>query len=315
MRLRWLNTVDRFYCGWFLALSAALVIQRSRFPTWTAYLCVHGAIVIGIGLLAWGAGHDRVANFLHDWYPLAAFIVCFEEVARLSFLFVGHWQDAYLLEFEARLFPVPPTAWLGQHASFWLTEVMEAGYFSYFLLLMIVAGALYGAHKRATGNGEGTTAFTQVMTASVIAYMVCYVVFLAFPTEGPAHTLAAAHTSVLKGGPFHWAVGLIQKHAGVHGNAFPSSHVAAGVVAVIFAWRYRPKLGAALTPFVLLLCAGAVYDRYHYLSDVVAGAVVGAVVAAGVLARSRHRRQVAPESSIMQPVDLIARSPDHQITR
>jgi membrane-associated phospholipid phosphatase len=34
-------------------------------------------------------------------------------------------------------------------------------------------------------------------------------------------------------------------------------------------------LGAALTPLVALLCVGAVYDRYHYVSDVVSGLVVG----------------------------------------
>jgi hypothetical protein len=34
------------------------------------------------------------------------------------------------------------------------------------------------------------------------------------------------------------------------------------MVALIFAWRYLPKMGATITPIVLLLCAGAVYDRY-----------------------------------------------------
>ena len=271
------NPVDRLYLAYFLGLGVLIFALRQRVPAWPAYLALHVLCLATLLLLAARARRDRVCSFLHDWYPLAAFIVCFEEVARLSFLLVDGWQDAGLLALEARLFPVPPTVWLQQFASPLFTELMEVGYFSYFLLLMIVGGVLYGRADRRP--------FRDIMTASVLSYFSCYAVFLLFPTEGPAHTLAAQHTVALHGGPFHWAVLLIQRLGGVHGNAFPSSHVAAGVVALIFAWRYAPRLGAALTPLVLLLCAGAVYDRYHYFSDVVAGVAVGGLVAGAVVCR------------------------------
>ncbi|MFB3814013.1 MAG: phosphatase PAP2 family protein [Terriglobales bacterium] len=280
---RWwstLNTVDRLYFGWLAALTVAIVVQRARVPAWTGYLALHGGVLLIVALLARGAPRDRRANFFHDWYPLALFIVAFEEVARLSFLFVSQWQDAYLLRWEAALFAVPPTVWFAQHASPLLTELMNLGYFGYFVLLMIVGGAFY--------RWPDKRPFRQVMTASVLSYMICYVVFLTFPTEGPAHTLAAFHREPIDGGPFHWLVLLIQKCAGVHGNAFPSSHVAAGLVSLIFAWCYLPKLGAALTPVVILLCLGAVYDRYHYLLDVVGGLAVGAVAAIIVLVWKRQ---------------------------
>ncbi len=308
-----LNTVDRLYYAWFLLLSVAVLLRRDHLANWTSYLCVHGAVLIIIGLLAWGAGRDRVVRFLHDWYPLLAFIVCFEEVSRLSLVFVSRWQDSYILALESSLFPVPPTIWFRQHATFWLTELLEIGYFSYFVLLMIVGGFFYAAHCRQTADWKRQTPFSQVMTASVAAYMLCYVVFLLLPTEGPAHTLASAPAPALAGGPFHWAVLLIQKYGGVHGNAFPSSHVAAGVVALVFAWRYRPRLGAALTPVVVLLCAGAVYDGYHYASDVVAGVVTGVAVSVAVLAFSKSRSAAQLPRSI--PALQITQAPDHQITR
>ena len=203
---------------------------------------------------------------------MAMFIVCFEEVSRLSFVIRDEWQDHLLLKLEADWFSVPPTVWLGQHGSAFLTEVLEVGYFSYFVLLIFVGGMLYPWKDRRP--------FRRVMDATVLAYVTCYVIFILFPTEGPAHTLAGLHNFPIPGGgPFHWMVGLIQRNAGVHGNAFPSAHVAGGVVALYFAWRYVPKLGGVLTPLVLLLCVGAVYDRYHYFSDVVAGAIVGAAAA------------------------------------
>jgi PAP2 superfamily len=120
----------------------------------------------------------------------------------------------------------------------------------------------------------------------VLSYLICYTVFVLFPTEGPSYTIANQHTLCVPGaGPFHWIVRLIQQNAGVHGNAFPRAHVAGSVVALIFACRHTRKLGFLLTPLVIL-CLGAVYDRYHYLADVIAGLVVGAIPAAWEIARS-----------------------------
>jgi len=276
------NFADYAYAVFFVIAAALVLARRTHVPSWPALLFTNILCLVVVLLLVRNAERSPVWNFLHDWYPLAMPIVTFEEVSRLSLVLRNAWQDHYLLALEARFFVVPPTVWLGQHGSRWITELVEIGYFSYFVLLMIVAGTFYA---RKMGRP-----FREVMDASVLSYMLCYAVFLLFPTEGPAHTLRAQHNFPLPGdGPFHWAVLLIQKHAGVHGNAFPSAHVAGGVVALIFAWRYARNLGFALMPLVLLLCVGAVYDRYHYVSDVVAGAVVGAVAAMIVLITQRRK--------------------------
>jgi membrane-associated phospholipid phosphatase len=303
-----LNFVDRLYWVWFIGLGLLILIFHGRVSGWPWYLFVHAATLAAIALLAQGARRSRALRFLHDWYPLLVFIVAFEEVARLSFLIVSGWRDYYILAAEQRIFGIPPTVWINRHANPVVTEILEVGYFSYFLLLMIVGGVLY--HREPTlapktgceGGAADKRPFRQVMTASVLAYMVCYVFFILFPTEGPAYTLRQAHTIPLHGGPFHWMVLLIQKYAGVHGNAFPSSHVAAGVVAVIFAWKYAPWVGAWLTPLVILLCLGAVNDRYHYLSDVVAGIGVGVLTSLLVLAGARWQSSTASRERTLTAV-------------
>lgn len=261
------NLTDRIYVFSLVIITPWLLVsQRVENRWWLAG--INFACLGVIRALQLWAKRSPIGQFLHDWYPLGMFIICFEEVSRLSFLARDRWQDQYLLTFESRLFSVPPTVWLGQHGSWLLKEVLEIGYFSYFVLLMIVGGVLYAR--------EDKRPFRQVMDATVLAYMVCYVVFILLPMEGPAHTLAVQQNFPLPGaGPFHWIVQTIQSNAGVHGNAFPSVHVAGGVVSLFFAWKYAPKLGLALTPLVFLLCIGAVYDRYHYVSDVIAGIVVG----------------------------------------
>jgi len=39
-----------------------------------------------------------------------------------------------------------------------------------------------------------------------------------------------------------------------------------------------PRVAPWLLMIVVLMCVGAVYDGYHYASDVVAGAVIGMVL-------------------------------------
>jgi membrane-associated phospholipid phosphatase len=248
-----------------------MLLLRHRVPGWTAFLWVHMIYLAVVFLLIVKA---RCLPTAHAWYPLAMPLVTFGMIAQLNFLFVDTWQDRFLLAFESWLFPQPPTVWLAHFASPFFTEILELGYLSYFVMLATVAGVLYRRADKAP--------FAGVMAASVLSYMLCSVVFVAFPTEGPAHTLRHLHTVPLTGGIFHWLVKLTQ-HGGVHGNAFPSTHVAGGVVPLIFAWRYVPDLATWLALLVTLLCIGAVYDRYHYASDIFAGILVGAGAACFVM--------------------------------
>ena len=272
--LRWLNLTDWLFASYLVSTGVLIAVLDQAIDSWRLLVLIHGLGVAVIVLLANFAARSAVINFLHDWYPLVLPIATFEEVALLSRHVLPGWRDDFFLHLEGKLFSVPPTVWLGQHASWWLTEILQIGYFSYYVLLIIVGGILYARVDKRP--------FRSVMAASTLSYLLCYAVFIALPTEGPAHTLAAMHPQPLPGGPFHALVNFIQRHGGVHGNAFPSSHVAAAVVALLFAWRYAPKLGRVLTPFVVLLSVGAVYDRYHYVSDVVGGIVVG-IAATGLI--------------------------------
>jgi membrane-associated phospholipid phosphatase len=49
------------------------------------------------------------------------------------------------------------------------------------------------------------------------------------------------------------------------------------MVALLAARRYKPWLFWICLPFFLSMCAATVYGRYHYIADVLAGIVVGAI--------------------------------------
>ena len=266
---------DRLFLVYFAVVGALIVVWRHRLDDWPALAALHAA---GLAVVAALVAAAPRAPAVHAWYPLLMPIVTFPAVARLNLLFVDGWRDAPLLALEAWLFAEPPLLWLRRVTPPVAAEAFQVGYLSYFLLLVIVAGLLRTRGREA--------AFRGVIAASVLAYMACYVVFLLLPTEGPAHTLRHLAVEPLASGPFHALVLFVQQ-AGVHGNAFPSAHVAGALPPVVFAWRFAPRLAATLTPLVVLMGCGAVYDGYHYASDVAAGVVVGAAAAAVVIAAQR----------------------------
>lgn len=62
--------------------------------------------------------------------------------------------------------------------------------------------------------------------------------------------------------------------------SFPSGHTLHAVAFTLVACAHYPWLGALLVPFTLLVAASRLVLGLHYVSDVVAGAVLGAAIAA-----------------------------------
>ncbi|HHY88662.1 MAG TPA: phosphatase PAP2 family protein [Chloroflexi bacterium] len=68
-------------------------------------------------------------------------------------------------------------------------------------------------------------------------------------------------------------------------HSFPSGHAARAFLLLILAWALGPSwLAVALTLWAPLVALSRVVTRMHYLSDVLAGALLGVVFSAVVLA-------------------------------
>jgi membrane-associated phospholipid phosphatase len=116
--------------------------------------------------------------------------------------------------------------------------------------------------------------FSLLMHAAYVSY---YAILVAFPVAGPRYLFPPADNEAT-------AIGLavltnrLLEAGSAWGTAFPSSHVAAGLVAAFCAWRALRPLGAVLLPVSILLWLGTVYGQFHYAVDALAGAVVAALV-------------------------------------
>ncbi len=239
--------------------------------------------MVAIIVLASRKGDGWLWEFVHDWLPAIFFFTLFEEVSYLSLAVRGAWQNPSLVGWESALFAVPPVEWLRRFSSPWFSELLEFGYLSFYLLYPAMAGVLW-LRRRQPGYAEG---FRHLTDGLSVGYAVCYAAYLLFPTRSPSHNLepAASVATAPPTGFFHSIVGWLQNNAGVHGNAFPSAHIMLAFTVLVFVVRYFPRFAPLLLVCVLLMCAGAVYDGYHYAVDVIAGVAVGTAVGVGFVGR------------------------------
>lgn len=261
-----LTIVDRLTAIYLTFTLLVIVARGERIPQASALFALNaGLILVVLGLAGMRARGSGFA-VLRDWYPLAFFVIFFEQIEALVHAFADGWYDHLLIAADRALFGVDPTVWIEQFASYWLTEAMQFAYISYFPLTAGVAAYLWFRH--------GRPAFRLLMIASALTYYACYVIFIVFPIESPYHALRHLQQVELRGGLFTTLIDWVERYGRVHGGAFPSAHVAGSVVALLTTWRFAPTVGAWLTPLIALLMAATVYGRYHYAVDVLAGVAV-----------------------------------------
>ena len=269
-----MNFTDRIYLAVHIVLTVLVCARYQRLEHWPCYVAWNLCAIALIFLLARKRFAGLGWEFAHDWLPAIFFISVFEEVSYLSLSLRGDWQNAHLIGFESLLFAVPPALWMHQRASWWMVELMEFGYFVFYPLYPVFGGMFWAWRQRPRFAG----AFRRLTDALSVGYILCYATYLLFPTQSPANLLGVQQIASAHRGPFQVIVQLIQNHGGVHGNAFPSAHIMLAFVVLVFVFRLLPQVAPWLLAPILLRCVGAVYDGYHYASDVVVGAAIGLIV-------------------------------------
>lgn len=237
---------------------------------------------------------NGVARFLLLWAPVAYFLWCYKWSGwTLHAVFPPDFTvDEAFIAFE-RSFG-QPSLWLARGRSRATTETLHAFYVSYYLYTPLIGIYLYARRRYAE--------FEEMACAVLIGYAVSYVVFALVPLWGPRWALV--DVGLLPIGEqrldgyavTRWINGIQWDGVALKGGAMPSSHTSTGVVFLIWCWRlWGRKGGIPATIVVAGMAIGAVYGRYHYVTDVVAGGVLAYV---GVLIAGRWARAGAGIESL-----------------
>lgn len=186
-------------------------------------------------------------------------------------------HDALVLAWERSLFGgTPSSAWAPAMPWLALSELLHLAYASYYAIVLVPPMVLYARGRR--------SAFAATMLALTIVYGACFTTYLLFPVDGPRYLVGPANAPV---GPVRAFVLHLLEAGSSRGTAFPSSHVAAAVVASLCALAFQRGVGVVATVLTIGLALGTVYGGFHYGVDALVGALLG--VACWLVARRAWR--------------------------
>ena len=264
-----LRPVDRVILGYVAVASVVAFTRLSGNPT-IGWVFLANALVVALVWLVNRPEIGPLGSALAEIYPLFILLALYGSLDLLARqggvithdVTVQHWEAAIFGEQVSREW------WQRAPSRFWST-LFHGVYFSYYLV--VPAGPLYFLFKGDRRNLRRT------IFAEVLAFVICYFVFMVYPVAGPYYEFPRPAAAFLDNGAARLVYGVLARGS-AYGAAFPSSHVAGMVTAAAVSARGSRRLGLILGVPSLLLTVGVVYTQMHYAMDAVTGVVVAGAV-------------------------------------
>jgi membrane-associated phospholipid phosphatase len=282
--LRLLHAADVVIISFGGILSLLGVVFAGRVPQWRGLLLLNCLLAAAIWVVASAAASRkaRFARIVHDWYVVPAIILYYKELFYLvGPMRGGRDYDQLLIAIDRCLFGVDPTKWLARLASPPLTEFLQIGYTSFYLLFVLVGFELYRRYRHDEYD------FFAFLCA--YGFFLSYAGYFLFPAAGPRFTLhdhsllnselpGLLLTPYLRwfvdwGGSVPMGVPNSVAMAKAPRDIFPSGHTMMTLVLVHCSFRCRVRLRYVVLAAGILIITAAVYQRYHYVMDIIAGAL------------------------------------------
>ncbi len=259
--------VDRLLLA---ALAVLAVLAGTFHPHPLPYLLVFGALALFLWASAKLGPRSRAGDALHAFAPLVVIVGIFETVGFVVGVINPTRWDVFLAALDDRLFGSLVEAWrnaLGRPA--WLSDILSAAYFAYYVVPNLMALALYVENRRED--------FDKLVFGLQVTLLASYTGYFFFPTSGPRVPIGEARAA-LGGGTVSEAVRLFIHSCEFNAyDAFPSGHTAASLVFLVYGWRMLPSWRIPLAITVAAIIYSTVYLSHHYIIDLFAGAAVAAV--------------------------------------
>lgn len=264
----------------YLAAGVGPLIFHARATADWRPLAAHLVVLVAAALLTFS--HRAWLRPVRDWLPLALGPFLYIELRWLIEGMGRPHADAVVQGWERALFPGSPAAtWATIMPVRWISEALHLAYASYYLLVYLPPAILYAGRRR--------DAYAATLLALALVYGACFTAYLFFPVDGPRFLVGPA---AAPDGPVRAFVLHLLDVGSSRGTAFPSSHVAASVVASLSAVRHQPRIGLVVSVLTVGLAAATVYGGFHYAVDALAGGIVG--LAAWLSATALCRALSAP---------------------
>lgn len=274
--------------------------QERPSPVEAGWLLVANALLCVAVLVAPRARAYRKDSFLAEWYVPFTITALYAAVGLLNGTHptpetsfdhvVQGWETAIFGQQVAY-------TWGRAMPSVLLSWFLGLCYLAFYFVVIVGPAVLWGLGRRQEAR--------QAIYAIVLTFFACYTVFLLFPVGGPPYFWPWPDGPGNAAWPVRIARDVIEG-GDSWGTAFPSSHVAAAVVAAVFAFRGSRTLGWILSVPAVGIVAAVVYLQIHYGVDALAGLVVALVVSVVVPALCPRRPAPRPDPATDPGADLEA---------
>jgi membrane-associated phospholipid phosphatase len=274
-RLDALNPVDKLIAVYlaFVTLMAVVNLGLGDSYFWWILLS-HVLIGVLLYLFTLLTPRQRAGQVLHDFFNDTATTEIYTE---LAFLNVGlgldtvFAHDAIVQGWEEALFGEQISyTWIRNHPSVFWSGLLHVAYVTYYPIVYLGPILLLARGKRQGARN--------VLFATMVAYLICYTVFIVFPVAGPNWVFDHPTGPVRDVWSARMVYGLLGTGSSV-GTAFPSSHVAATFAAVFANWREWRTLAVIFLVPASFMAVATVYCQMHYAVDALVGLALAVAVA------------------------------------
>jgi len=275
--------------GYFTYVAALAQILPVRDPVPLLAAAVNLAVIAGLLVLAWAESlrDNPFFSVLRDWYPAPLMLLAYREMGWLAPAHHTHELEQAWVVWDRKLLNDWGLRALIESFSPVLPAALELAYLLVYTTPLFAVFMLTVYRRR-----ERVDAF---LTLFLLAILVCYGLFPYFPSEPPrtvfpGELFPSADTWFRR---LNWQ---LLEGQGIRTSVFPSAHVAGGFAAAFGMMRWLPEhpwVGRFLLVLAVLIATGAVYGRYHYAVDAVAGLAAALLAFLAVVALEKRRSRAA----------------------
>jgi membrane-associated phospholipid phosphatase len=192
----------------------------------------------------------RASSIVRDWFPFILMLLAY----RQSGFFYSRANEPLqrlLLRCNPKFCP-----------DTWITSYFELAYLLCYPMIPAGLAVLYAMHLPQFSDGF----WTAVLPPTYLCYAM-----VPFTQTLPPRSLEPEFQPRTHLRTFNlW----ILRHGSIQINTLPSAHVAASLAVSLFLFKFNPALGNFFLAIAISIIFGAFLCRYHYLVDVLVGAMV-----------------------------------------
>jgi membrane-associated phospholipid phosphatase len=266
-----LRPADVLNIGFLLFLAAVVLIFRVEIKGAPFLIMEYAGLVAAqaVVIRLWDKG--GFFRFAYDLIvPVFSILVVFDSLGRIVHSINPVDIDPLLVRLDKLLCGGNPTVMLERLVSPFLTDILQLAYTSYYFLPIVL-----GIVLKVRGKHE---AFDRSLFFIMLCFYLSYVGYLLWPALGPRFTVDSLQHVELKGILFARPIrDTLNSLEGIKRDAFPSGHTGVALTVLYLAFRYEKRMFRYFAPVVFALIFSTVYLRYHYVVDVLAGAVLAIV--------------------------------------